>query len=121
MDWPSQYHGILGRPAFARFMAVPHSVCLVLKILGPNKVITIKGNFKVSDTCNREFNKMAQTFGMTAEYVRLKGEIDHNTLPDVGQSLPDLAFDSTRDSKKVQVHPMDQQRQLPSRSTWTHA
>jgi hypothetical protein len=24
IDWPSQYHAILGRPAFARFMAVPH-------------------------------------------------------------------------------------------------
>jgi hypothetical protein len=24
MDWPSQYHAILGHPAFAKFMAVPH-------------------------------------------------------------------------------------------------
>jgi hypothetical protein len=24
MDWPSQYHAILERPAFSRFMAVPH-------------------------------------------------------------------------------------------------
>jgi hypothetical protein len=24
MDWPSQYHAILGCPAFAKFMAVPH-------------------------------------------------------------------------------------------------
>jgi hypothetical protein len=31
MDWPSQYHAILGRPAFARFMAVPHYTYLVLK------------------------------------------------------------------------------------------
>jgi hypothetical protein len=26
---------------------------------------------------------------MTAEYARLKGETDHNVLPDVGRSLPD--------------------------------
>jgi hypothetical protein len=32
MDWPSQYHTILGRPAFARFMTVPHYAYLVLKI-----------------------------------------------------------------------------------------
>jgi hypothetical protein len=30
VDWPSQYHAILGRPAFARFMAVPHYVYLKL-------------------------------------------------------------------------------------------
>jgi hypothetical protein len=34
MDWPSQYHMILGRPAFLRFMAVSHYTYLVLKMLG---------------------------------------------------------------------------------------
>jgi hypothetical protein len=52
MDWPSQYHAILGRPAFARFMAIPHYTYLVLKIPGPNGVITVKGNFEVSDICD---------------------------------------------------------------------
>jgi hypothetical protein len=32
MDLPSQYHAILGRPAFAKFMAVPHYAYLTLKI-----------------------------------------------------------------------------------------
>jgi hypothetical protein len=32
MDWPSQYHAILGRPAFAKFMVVPHYAYLTLKI-----------------------------------------------------------------------------------------
>jgi hypothetical protein len=35
MDWPSQYHAILGCPAFAKFMAVPHCAYLMLKIPGP--------------------------------------------------------------------------------------
>jgi hypothetical protein len=39
MDWPSQYHAILGRPAFAMFMAVPRYVYLALKIPGPKGVI----------------------------------------------------------------------------------
>jgi hypothetical protein len=38
---------------------------------------------------------MAQTFGMIEEYARLKGDTDHNVLPDVGRSLPDQAFDRT--------------------------
>jgi hypothetical protein len=107
MDWPSQYHAILGRPAFANFMAVPHYAYLALKILGPKGVITVHGSFEVSNTCDKEFNRMAQTFGMTSEYARLKGETDHNVLPNVGRSLPDQAFDATQDSKKVRVHPTD--------------
>jgi hypothetical protein len=101
MDWPSQYHAILGRPTFAKFMAVPHYAYLTLKILGPKGTITMQGGFEVSNTCDKEFNKMAQTFGMTAEYERLKGETHHNVLPDVGRSLPDQAFDTIQDSKKI--------------------
>jgi hypothetical protein len=47
---------------------------------------------------------------MKAEYARLKGDTDHNVLPDVGRSLLDQAFNSTLDSKKVQVHPMDSKK-----------
>jgi hypothetical protein len=107
MDYPSQYHLILGCPAFAKFMAEPHYAYLTLKIQGPKGTITVQGSFKVSNTCDKEFNRLAQTFGMTAEYARLKGKTDHNVLPDVGRSLPDQAFDATQDSKKIQVHPMD--------------
>jgi hypothetical protein len=88
-------------------MAVPHYAYLALKILGPKGFITVKGGFEVSDTCDKEFNRMVQTFSMTAKYAWLKGETDYNVLPDVGRSLPGEAFDSTQDSKKVWVHPTD--------------
>jgi hypothetical protein len=70
-------------------MVVPHHTYLALKIPVPKGVIIVKGSFEVSHTCDKEFNRMAQTFGMTAEYARLKGETDHNVLPNVGRSLPD--------------------------------
>jgi hypothetical protein len=69
MDWPSQYHAILGRPTFSRFMAVPHYTYLVLKMPGPKGIITVKGSFEVSDLCDKEFHKMAQNFGMIANYT----------------------------------------------------
>jgi hypothetical protein len=50
-------------------MAVPHYTYLVLKMPGPRGIITVKGSFEVSDLCDREFHKMAQNFGMTANYV----------------------------------------------------
>jgi hypothetical protein len=91
-------------------MAVPHYAYLVLKIPGPNGVITVKGNIEVLDTCDKEFHQMAQTIGMKAEYARLKCDTDHNVLPNVGRSLPDQAFDTTRDSKKIRVHPTDPEK-----------
>jgi hypothetical protein len=50
-------------------MAVPHYTYLVLKMPGPRGIITVKGSFKVSDLCDREFHKMAQNFGMIANYA----------------------------------------------------
>jgi hypothetical protein len=41
MDWPSQYHAILGRPTFAKFMVVSHYAYLTLKIPGPRGTITV--------------------------------------------------------------------------------
>jgi hypothetical protein len=50
-------------------MAVPHYTYLVLKMPGPKGIITVKESFEVSDLCDREFHKMAQNFGTTANYV----------------------------------------------------
>ena len=35
VDFPSQYHALLGRPAYARFMAVPHYTYLLWRMPGP--------------------------------------------------------------------------------------
>jgi hypothetical protein len=60
-------------------MAVPHYTYLVLKMPGPRGIITVKGSFELSDLCDKEFHKMAQTFGMTAEYGQLNGKIGSTT------------------------------------------
>ena len=44
VDFQSAYHAILGRPAYARFMARPCYVYLKLKMPGPRGVITVNGN-----------------------------------------------------------------------------
>ena len=61
VDWPSQYHAILGCPAFARFMAVPHYAYLKLKMPGPAGTITIHGSFKRSDYCDQEFSRLSES------------------------------------------------------------
>jgi hypothetical protein len=60
-------------------MVVSHYTYLVLKMLGPKGIITVKGSFKLSDLCDKEFHKMAQTFGMIAEYRQLQGKTDKET------------------------------------------
>jgi hypothetical protein len=64
VNWESQYHAILGRPAYAKFMAVPHYAYLKLKMPGNNGTnITVYGSFSRSDNCDRDFQRIAAKFG----------------------------------------------------------
>jgi hypothetical protein len=47
-DFETSYHAILGRPAIAKFMAVPHYTYLVLKMPSPAGVISLQGDLKIS-------------------------------------------------------------------------
>ena len=48
------YHAILGRPCYARFMAVPNYTYLKLKMLGPNGVITVESTYEHAYDCDIE-------------------------------------------------------------------
>jgi hypothetical protein len=61
-------------------MAVPHYMHLVLKMPGPNGIITVKGSFELSDLCDKEFHRMAQNFGMIASYGEPKDKIKSTTI-----------------------------------------
>jgi hypothetical protein len=52
-DFELSYHAILGRPALAKFMAVPHYVYLLLKMPGKTGVLTFHGDLKSYD-CDQE-------------------------------------------------------------------
>jgi hypothetical protein len=45
----------------------------------PNGIITVKGSFELSDLCDKEFRKMAQNFGMMANYGEPKDKAKSST------------------------------------------
>jgi len=53
-DFESSYHAILGRPALAKFMAIPHYVYLLLKMPGKTGVLTFRGDLQRSFECEQE-------------------------------------------------------------------
>ena len=54
VDFDTAYHTILGRPALAKFMAMPHYVYLVLKIPMEQGVLTLRANVSTAYDCERE-------------------------------------------------------------------
>jgi hypothetical protein len=60
-DFETSYHAILGRPAIAKFMAVPHYTYLVLKMPSPAVVLSLQGDLKISHDCDTEAVEIAST------------------------------------------------------------
>jgi hypothetical protein len=60
-DFETSYHAILGRPAIAKFMAVPHYTYLVLKVPSPAGVLSLQGDLKISHDCDTEAVEIAST------------------------------------------------------------
>ncbi|XP_066341517.1 uncharacterized protein [Miscanthus floridulus] len=60
------YHAILGRPCYAKFMAVPNYTYLKLKMMGPNDVITIESMYEHAYNCDVECIEYAEAL-MEAE------------------------------------------------------
>ncbi|KAK1610840.1 hypothetical protein QYE76_034513 [Lolium multiflorum] len=118
VDWESQYHAILGRPAFAKFMAVPHYAYLKLKMPGNNGTpITVHGSFARSDNCDREFQKIASKFGAKEElnaidtegalieFLRERWEIfawEPSDMPGIPRELAEHALNVDPTAKPVQ-------------------
>jgi hypothetical protein len=55
------YHAILGRPTYAKFMAVPNYTYLKLKMPGPKGVITINTTFQHAYECDVKCFQFAET------------------------------------------------------------
>jgi hypothetical protein len=88
-------------------MAVPHYTYLVLKIPGPKGIITVKGSFKLLDLCDKEFHKMAQNFGMMANYREPKDKAKSSTTG-VAQQLE--RHPAEPEVKKPWVQPSEQDK-----------
>jgi hypothetical protein len=60
-DFETSYHAILGRPAIAKFMAVPHYTYLVLNMPSPAGVLSLQGDLKFLHDCDTKAVEIAST------------------------------------------------------------
>nr|AAR96234.1 putative polyprotein [Oryza sativa Japonica Group]ABF96264.1 retrotransposon protein, putative, Ty3-gypsy subclass [Oryza sativa Japonica Group] len=93
-DFETAYHAILGRPALAKFMAVPHYTYMMMKMPGPRGVLSLRSDIKQAVTCDKESCDMAQTREMASarEDIRLaaatasEGEVPATKTSKSGES-----------------------------------
>ena len=87
-DFDTAYHAILGRPALAKFMAVPHYAYLVMKMPSPAGVLALRANLFVAYTYETESLALAEATDLSIQMANVV--IKAKTLPTNDMEIPKL-------------------------------
>ena len=96
------YHAILGRPCYAKFMAIPIYTYIKLKMPGPCGVITIGTSFQRTYECEVECCGHAVAIVASGELIVIKREVAEEA-PDTKKSTG--SFEPAEGSKEVLIDP----------------
>jgi hypothetical protein len=96
------YHAVLGRPCYAKFMAVPNYTYLKLKMPGPNGTITVASTYRHAYECDVECVEYAEAI---AESEALIADLDclSKEAPNVKRHADN--FEPTEAVKSVPLNP----------------
>jgi hypothetical protein len=107
VDISSPYHALLGRPALAKFMAVPHYAYLKMKLSGPRGVITVSGSFKKSLACAKESSQLAEALVIAEEKRQLLHRVELTQQDVPARQSPVEQFKPANDTKKILLDESD--------------
>ena len=96
------FHAILGRPCYAKFMAIPNYTNLKLKMPGPRRVITVGTSFQRAYECEVECCEHGLTIIAFEELAVIK-EGTAEEAPDSKRSTG--SFEPTEGVKEVPIDP----------------
>ena len=98
----SPYHALLGRPALAKFMAVPHYAYLKMKMPGSKGIITVSGEYKRSIECARASAKLAEALVIAEELEQIKRRVDFakQNLEKAQRSTSESTFQPDKDARR---------------------
>ena len=110
VDLESPYHALLGRPALAKFMAVPHYAYLKMKMPSTKGILTVVVDYKKSVTCAADSSRLAELLVIAAEkrlldrVVALAGK-KPEMLPIPQESEVEGSFKPAKETKKIPLDP----------------
>ena len=115
VDLESPYHALLGRPALAKFMAVPHYAYLKMKIPSTKGVITVAGDYKKSSECAAASSRLAESLVIAEEKKMLDRVVaiadkQSAVSPDPKEHDAQGSFQPAKETKKIPLDPEHPER-----------
>ncbi|XP_020154640.1 uncharacterized protein [Aegilops tauschii subsp. strangulata] len=115
VDLESPYHALLGRPALAKFMAVPHYAYLKMKMPSSKGILTIAGDYKQSSACAADSSRLTESLVIAAEkrlldrVVAMAGK-QPEMSPNPKESEAEGSFKPAKETKKIPLDPEHPER-----------
>jgi hypothetical protein len=96
------YNAIIGRPGLAKFMAIPHYSYMILKMPGPQGIITVRADFQGVTECFRGAIQAALTAGPPAT-----SSAQADTKPE-----EDLAIPANKAQAMTSIRPTEETKRI---------
>jgi hypothetical protein len=101
VGFPGTYHAILGRPAYAKFMAVPNYTYLKLKILIPKGITTVGTTHQRAFECDAECFQFAEAL-IWSEKLHAEPSSEDQDIPKLSKQVA-CSFEPAKDVKDAVV------------------
>jgi hypothetical protein len=98
------YHAILGRPCYAKFMAVPNYTYLKMKMSGPNSVITVGSSIEHAFECDVECVEHAEALELDEALVTTLEKMVNEDLDSTTKHAGN--FEAAEQTKEVPLDPV---------------
>jgi hypothetical protein len=97
------YHTILGRPCYAKFMAVPNYTYLKMKMPGPNGVITVGSSIEHAFDCDVECVEHAEALALDEALVANMEKLVNEDLSSTAKHAD--SYEAAEQTKEVPLDP----------------
>jgi hypothetical protein len=98
------YNAIIGRPGLAKFMAIPHYTYMILKMPGPQGIITMRADFQGTAECFRVAIQAALTtkpLATSSAQANSKPEEDLAVPANEAQAMTSMR--PTKETKRINL------------------
>jgi hypothetical protein len=97
------YHAILGRPCYAKFMAVLNYTYLKMKMSGPKGIITVGSSIEHAFDCDVECMEHAEELALDEALVESMEKLVNKDLDSTAKHVG--SFEAAKQTKEVPLDP----------------
>jgi hypothetical protein len=105
------YNAIIGRPRLAKFMAIPHYTYMILKMPGPQGIITVRADFQGAAECFRVAIQAALTTKPSAtSSVQANSKPEEDLAVPVSEAQTATSMRPTEETKRINLGFADERK-----------